>query len=63
MVIVSANSADSNRRLLLQVALKRTGHSANPLQRVSAIRHRFQPVAQTMTNAQTEYVYSSQNEI
>jgi hypothetical protein len=35
-----------------QSALKRTGCSSNPLQRVSHIRHRFQPVAETMTDAQ-----------
>jgi acetyl-CoA acetyltransferase len=51
LVIVSAKPADSNRRLLWQAALKRTGCSSNPLQRVWHIRHRFQPVAQTMTNA------------
>jgi hypothetical protein len=31
--------------------LKHTGCSSNPLQRVSHIRRRFQPVAQTMTDA------------
>jgi hypothetical protein len=51
MVIVSVKPADSNRRLLCQAALKRTGCSFNPLQRVWHIRHRFQPVAQAMTNA------------
>lgn len=50
-VIVSAKPADSNRRLLWQAALKRTGCTSNPLQRVLAISHRFQPVAETVTIA------------